>query len=59
MDRKIEAKKEEIQRLDVLDEIFGLDEGEMRRRQDILGDLMMESKGDVNSSFFHNWVKCR
>ncbi|KAL8498771.1 hypothetical protein ACS0TY_021917 [Phlomoides rotata] len=43
MERMIEVKKEEIERLDILDDTFGLEEEEITRRQDLLGDLMMES----------------
>ncbi|KAL8530880.1 hypothetical protein ACS0TY_007781 [Phlomoides rotata] len=43
LDRKIEMKKEEIERLDILDDTFGLEDEETSRRQDLLGDLMMES----------------
>ncbi|KAL8534353.1 hypothetical protein ACS0TY_010389 [Phlomoides rotata] len=43
MDRRIEEKKDELERLDILDDTFGLEEDEISRRQEVLGDLMMES----------------
>ncbi|KAL8535590.1 hypothetical protein ACS0TY_011283 [Phlomoides rotata] len=43
MDRRIEVKKEELEMLDILDDTFGLEEEEISGRQDLLGDLMMES----------------
>ncbi|KAL8505547.1 hypothetical protein ACS0TY_016695 [Phlomoides rotata] len=43
MDRRIEVKKDELERLDILDDTFGLDEEEISRRQEVLGDLLMES----------------
>ncbi|KAL8462975.1 hypothetical protein ACS0TY_033030 [Phlomoides rotata] len=76
LDRRIEVKNEEIERLDLIDDTFGLEDTETSRRQELLGDLMMESswresqliqklklkwlsEGDANTSFFHNWIKCR
>ncbi|KAL8497360.1 hypothetical protein ACS0TY_020881 [Phlomoides rotata] len=43
LDRRIEVKKEEVERLDLIDDTFGLEDEETSRRQDLLGDLMLES----------------
>ncbi|KAL8501915.1 hypothetical protein ACS0TY_021147 [Phlomoides rotata] len=43
MERRIEEKKEEIEKLYILDDTFGLEDEEINRRQELTGDVMLES----------------
>lgn len=43
LDRNIEEKKEEIQRLDIIDDALGLKEDEIKHRELIMDDLLKES----------------
>ncbi|KAL8497091.1 hypothetical protein ACS0TY_020678 [Phlomoides rotata] len=43
MERRIEEKKEEIEKLYILDDTFGLEDEEINRRQELMGDVMLES----------------
>lgn len=71
LDAKIEEKKEQIEKLDLWDNVFGLEEVEKRR--ELMADLMQEcswreaqlfqkarikwiKEGDANSCLFHNWI---
>lgn len=43
LDKSIEDKKCEIERLDRIDDVFGLDEVETKEREDVMADLVKES----------------
>ncbi|KAL8534496.1 hypothetical protein ACS0TY_010494 [Phlomoides rotata] len=43
VDKRIEDKNDEIEKLDILDDTFRLEDEEISRRHDLLGDLMMET----------------
>lgn len=43
LDKSIEEKKCEIERLDIIDDTFGLDDDEARKRENMMEELMKES----------------
>lgn len=74
LDKKIEDKKSEIEELDLVDDVFGLDLAKTEKRASLLGELTQDisrrdaqlfqksrakwvQKGDLNSRFYHNWIK--
>ncbi|KAL8469897.1 hypothetical protein ACS0TY_032675 [Phlomoides rotata] len=60
MDRKIEEKKTEIERLDIMDDVLGLESVEEEQRRNLMNDLMKETSWREKQLFQKarvKWIK--
>ncbi|KAL8470945.1 hypothetical protein ACS0TY_033497 [Phlomoides rotata] len=57
MEHQIEEKKGEIEKLDLVDDAFGLSEEESARRQEMMGELQKEASWNEKQLFQKSRIK--